>query len=205
MILRPNIAMDAPPTSIEVGGFVYNIKTDYRLWIQVLADLREILPTMETDDDTLHNAIIITKISTDILGAPMKFENAEQIGEFVAAVAQFAQGYPQPPVVPDPAEHSVQTYSLEQDLGSIVEAFQHYYGVDISYKCENYHWWLFMEGFRALSGDDLQINNLMQIRGYTGKDATLRKLAARYALPRVETAEERRMDEAIRKEFYGAQ
>ena len=40
-MLRPNFAMDAPPTSIEIGGFAYPIAVDYRVWLWLVKALEE--------------------------------------------------------------------------------------------------------------------------------------------------------------------
>ena len=50
--MRPNYAQDAPPTSIEVGGFAYPCETDYRVWIEVLRLMRELDP--DADDEELY-------------------------------------------------------------------------------------------------------------------------------------------------------
>lgn len=203
-ILRPNIAMDAPPTSIDVGGFTYTINTDYRVWIGVLHDLRELLPAPATEEEIAHNAVMLTKISMDILfGKPMKWETGEQIAEFLQAVSTFASGYPSAPIKPDNRVRP-QTFSFEHDINPIVLAFKRYYGEDISYTCESYHWWIFLEKFQALCGDDLMILKLMEIRGYTGKDEELKRQASRFAIPHEQTASERLMMSEINDEFYGA-
>ena len=204
-MIHPNIVMDAPPTSLEVGGLSYSIETDFRVWIDVLADMKKLLPVQETDMDILHNAEIITFVSIKLMGKPIKWESMEQIADFIAAVAKFSTGYPQPPVSSSGTENPVQTYSFDYDINAIAIAFKKYYGIDITYaNKEPLHWWLFLEYFRNLCGDDLLILKLMEIRGYTGKDKELRKQAARFALPIEQTEAEKRMMDDIADEFYGA-
>ena len=40
-MIRPNLAQDAPPTEITVGGVAYSINTDFRVWIDVLRNMRD--------------------------------------------------------------------------------------------------------------------------------------------------------------------
>lgn len=201
---RPNIIMDAPPTAITVGGLSYTIETDFRVWIDVLHDMRQLIPDATSEEDIRTNAEIVTLLAIKITGKPIVWESIEQITDFVRAVSDFLRGYPQPPVG-DGGKTGVQTYSFDHDLGAICIAFKKYYGEDISYtRKEPMHWWIFMEYFRNLCGDDLMILKLMEIRGYDGKDKELRKQAARFALPVEQTAAEKRALQEIADEFYGA-
>lgn len=202
-MIRPNMAMDAPPTSIEVGGLLYDVNTDYRVWIQAAADMRDFLSRPESDEDVTHNAVAVTKLCIRVLGKPIAWESAEQITDFIGAVTSFLQGYPQPPIIED-GKQRPQVMSLEYDINAIVIAIKHYYGIDIGWSCEHLHWWVFLEYLRNLCGDDLMISRLMEIRGYTGKDDELRKRASMFALPKLETADDRRMMDEINDEFYGA-
>lgn len=203
-MLRPNIVMDAPPTAITVGGLLYSIETDFRIWIDVASDMRKLIPEAREDEEIVHNAEIITIICVKIMGKPIAWESAEQIMDFIAEITQFMAGYPQPPIGASESA-GAQTYSFDYDLNSIAVAFRKYYGIDITYTQEEpLHWWLFLEYFRNLCGDDLMILKLMEIRGYDGKDKELRKQAARFALPVEQTEAERRVLQDIADEFYGA-
>lgn len=203
-MLRPNIVMDEPPTTITVGGLSYKVATDFRIWIDVMRDMRDMVPDAESEDDILHNSEIVTIVSAKVLGRPIKWEGIEQIGEFISEVTGFLKGYPQAPVESDSRERA-QTYSFEYDLAPICIAFRKYYGIDISYRQEEpLHWWIFLEYFRNLCGDDLMILKLMEIRGYSGKDKELRRQASRFALPVEQTYDEKKALEEIADEFYGA-
>lgn len=203
-MIRPNITQDAPPTDIAVGGVNYTIHTDFRVWIDVLHDMRQLITEPRDEEDILHNATIITITCTKLMDKPIAWESAEQIYGYLNAVSEFAKGYAQPKLNGSGKSSNVQTYSFEQDINAICIAFRKYYGIDISYAGQELHWWLFLEYFRNLCGDDLLILKLMEIRGYDGNDKELKKQAARFALQTEKTAQEEREMEEINKEFFGA-
>ena len=67
-MLRPKLAQDAPPTRLTVGGVDFDINVDYRVWIGVLNDLREIILHPSTPEHALHNATIIMQLETAVFG-----------------------------------------------------------------------------------------------------------------------------------------
>lgn len=197
-MLRPNMAMDAPPAEISVGGVLHPIRTDFRIWIEVGEKLRELLPTMESEAEILHNAFVLAELCEMTLGKPAEWKRGEDYMEFLREIGAFIAGYPRAPV--GSGENGARTYSFEWDINEIIMAILCQYGVDLRFGAEC-HWWIFLEYFRNLAGEH-QILKLMEIRGYDGKDAELKKRAARFALPKAQTAADARTIKEINELFY---
>lgn len=191
-MLRPNLAQDAPPAEITVGGVSYSINTDFRVWIGVLRDMRDLIPTPTTPEHLKNNLDVFVRVETAVFGRIIP----SPINEVLDAVREFAQGYPEAPINSD-GNQRAQTYSFDWDLNYIILAIRNQSGIDLSWRRkEPFHWWEFLLEFRSLCGNHY-ILRLMEIRGYDGKDTELKKQAQRYALPRETTAE----DQAILDEF----
>lgn len=199
-MLRPNLAMDAPPTEITVGGAVYPIRTDFRVWIEAGEAMRNLLPEMDNDEDITHNAIVLTQLCDMIIGAADPWTDGKLYIEFLREISTFMAGYPHAPV--GAGDGGARTYSFEWDINEIIMAIKCQYGVDLRFGAEC-HWWIFLEYFRCLAGEH-QILKLMEIRGYDGKDTELKKRAARFALPKVQTAAEARTMREINDLFYNS-
>ena len=195
-MMRPNLAQDAPPTELSVGGHFYSINVDFRVWIDVLHDMRNIISAPETTEQALSNAETVAKIEKAVFGKIIP----ESLGDILNAVSDFAVGYPEAPV--GDGGRNVQTYSFDWDLNYIILAIRSQFGIDLSYRrTEPFHFWEFMVYFRALCGDHY-ILRLMEIRGYDGKEPELKRQAQRYALPREITAEDRKALDAFDEIFY---
>lgn len=198
-MLRPNLAQDAPPTELSVGGNSYSINVDFRVWIGVLHDLRDLIPAPKTPDQALHNAETILRIENALFGKVIE----EPVAAVLEAITAFAQGYPEPPIG-EGSGSRVQTYSLEWDINYIVIAIGTQFGIDLTYRRkEPFHFWEFMTYFRALCGDHY-ILRLMEIRGYDGKDSELKRQAQRFALPVEQTAEDEVVSDIFNELFYNA-
>lgn len=197
-MLRPNLAQDAPPTELTVGGTAYAINVDFRVWIGVLHDLRELRSTPETLEEVHRNAEIIAGIEKAVFGTVIP----QPANDILAALYEFIAGYPEPPV--ESSGKTVETYSLEWDLNYIIIAIMNQFGIDLTYRrTEPFHWWEFMLYFRALAGDH-HILRLIEIRGYSGKDNEMKRQAQRYALPRETSADEQAMLDEFDAIFYNA-
>lgn len=198
-MLRPNLAQDAPPTELSVGGNSYSINVDYRVWIDVLHDLRNIIPTPKTPEQAMHNTETIANIENKVFGKVIQ----ENVASVLDAIAAFAAGYPEAPVG-EGKQQNVQTYSFDWDLNYIIIAIMNQYGIDLTYRRkEPFHFWEFLVYFRALCGDHY-ILRLIEIRGYDGKDTEMKRQAQRYALPRENTAEDQAMLDEFDEIFYNA-
>lgn len=183
--MRPNYALDAPPTEIQVGGATYKIETDYRIWIDVQRDLRQI--NLKTTDKAkmTENEVILENIERRVFGGVLAEENAIDV---LKAIYEFLRGYPSLEVENDEDDEAV--VSLEYDLNMIILAIRNQSGIDLSYRRkEPFHWWEFLLEFQSLSGNH-HILNMMEIRGYKGKDRDMLRLKRAYALPREISAEE---------------
>ena len=198
-MLRPNLAQDAPPTELSVGGNSYSINVDYRVWIDVLHDLRNIIPIPKTPEQAMNNTETIANIEKKVFGKVIK----ENVASVLDAIAAFAAGYPEAPVG-EGKQQNVQTYSFDWDLNYIIIAIMNQYGIDLTYRRkEPFHFWEFLVYFRALCGDHY-ILRLIEIRGYDGKDTEMKRQAQRYALPRENTAEDQAMLDEFDEIFYNA-
>lgn len=195
---RPNLAQDAPPTAITVGGADYTVNVDFRVWIDVLRLLRDLISTPATVEQAMHNAEVIGEMERAVFGDLIP----QPAADVLSAVIDFSRGYPEPPV--EAGESAQPTYSFDWDLNYIIIAIQNQFGVDLSYRrTEPFHWWEFLLYFRALAGNHY-ILRLMEIRGYDGKDSDLKRQAQRYALPRDTTAEDQAMLDAFDELFYNS-
>lgn len=190
-MLRPNFAQDAPPTELSVGGVSYAINTDFRIWIDVLREMRSLMPYPTSLEQFLQNTELIQKIKHMVFTC----EVPQPASDVLDAITEFARGYPEAPIGEGKTHR--QTYSFDYDLNYIILAIRNQSGIDLSYRRkEPFHWWEFLLEFRALCGDHY-ILRLMEIRGYDGKDRDLKRQAQRYALPVETTAE----DQAMLDEF----
>lgn len=198
-MLRPNLAQDAPPSALTVGGVDYPINTDYRVWIGVLRELRDLIPTPKNPEQVANNNAIYAAVEMTVFGKIIE----QPMPAVFAAISEFAQGYPEPPVLTD-GKYKAQTYSFDWDLNYIILAIRNQSGIDLSYRRkEPFHWWEFLLEFHSLCGDHY-ILRLMEIRGYDGKDPEMKRQAQRYALPREQTAEDQALADEFNDIFYNA-
>lgn len=197
-MLRPNLAQDPPPTELLVGGHSYSINIDYRVWIDVLRYLRNLVTKPKTAEQALHNAQTLADIQKAVFGQIIH----EPIDAVLDAVSNFAGGYPEAPI--GEGKKHAQTYSFDWDINYIIIAIHNQFGIDLSYRrTEPFHFWEFLVYFRALCGEHYIIR-LMETRGYDGKDPELKKQAQRYALPRETTADDQAMLDEFNDLFYNA-
>lgn len=183
-MLRPNYAQDAPPTEITVGGVSYAINTDYRVWIDVLSRVRDLITRPETIEHVMHNSEVIADIENKVFGKMLK----HPANEVLDAITSFSAGYPQAPI--SEGKQGPPVYSFDYDLNYIIMAIRNQSGIDLSYRRkEPFHWWEFLLEFHALCGDHY-ILRLMEIRGYDGKDRDMQRQAQRFALPRENSADD---------------
>lgn len=198
-MLRPNLAQDAPPTELSVGGHSYSINVDFRVWIEVMHELRELIPKPKTPEQALHNSDTLAKIEKAVFGKVI----SENMADVLDAVSAFAQGYPTAPVG-EGKQLQAQVYSFDWDINYIVLAIMNQYGIDLTYRRkEPFHLWEFLVYFNALCGDHY-ILRLIEIRSYDGKDSEMKRQAQRYALPRENTAEDQAMLDEFDDIFFNA-
>lgn len=200
--MRPNLAQDAPPTSLQVGGGVYPVNWDYRTWLDVTAKMGEIVPEADSLDDMQHNAALFEEIQALAFGGVLTDEAPEDV---LRAIADFARGYPSAPVSGEEGGHGgAPLYSLDYDLNEILLAIRNQGGPDLSYRRkEPFHWWEFLLEVRTLAGEHY-ITRLMEIRGYSGKDKEMLALKARYALPERSRAAQEQLLNELDALFYNS-
>lgn len=199
-MLRPNLAMDAPPTEISVGGVSYPVNTDYRVWLQVLELMKRWRSEADTPELRQNNAEILTSMQMLIFGGVLADEDPAEV---LAAIIVFLRGYPSA-TMNSADESGPAVYSFQYDLNEIIIAIRNQSGIDLSYRRKDpFHWWEFLLEFRTLCGEHY-ILNVMEARGYKGKDAELLKRKRQCALPVEHTADEQALLDEINKEFYGA-
>lgn len=196
--MTPNYAQDAPPTKLTIGGVSYRIKTDYRVWINVMHDLQQLYTVPQTLDEALNNANVIRKIEKSVFGRRIK----QPINLVLDAITEFLHGYPQAPV--GEGKTNARTYSFDYDLNYIILAIRNQSGIDLSYRRKRaFHWWLFLNEFNTLCGDHY-ILRLMEIRGYDGNDREMQRQAQRFALPRSNAADDQQLLDVFDALFPGA-
>lgn len=199
MILRPNLAQDAPPTSVEVGGFRYPVNVDYRVWIGIWALLDDWIDNPADDASKAHNAGICEQVQCMAFGGVLADEDAAEV---MAAVAGFLQGYPAD--APVEAEGGEALFRFDTDLHAIILAIRNQSGIDLSYRrVEPFHWWEFLLEFQSLCGDHL-ILRLMEARAYRGNDPELLRRRERCRLPHRQRTEDRMRMAEINRLFSGA-
>ena len=186
-MLRPNYAMDPPPTALTVGGSSYPIDTDYRTWLKVLGAIRGLNYHPKSIEGMRELYEGLLDIQEMVFGGVLKDENA---AEALEAISEFLRGYPAAPVGSLPGQDSP-TVSFDWDLNEIIIAIQDQHGVDCSYRRkEPLHWWEFKLLYDTLAGDHY-ILRLRDVRGYTGTDKEMRRRKQAFALPVELTGEEK--------------
>lgn len=195
-MIRPNLAMDAPPVCIYVGGAPYKVDHDYRTWIKILELTRQLYSSAYSVSDAVHNLSVIYKMERLAFGGVLVNEKPR---EALISMMTFLKGYPD---IPDTGESRGKdpTFSFEYDINYIILAIRNQGGPDLSYRrSEAFHWWEFLLEFKSLCGEHY-ILRLMQIRGFedcrdascdTARREALR-LKRRFALPYEMTADEKR-------------
>lgn len=194
-MLRPNLAMDPPPTEIAVGGVWYPANTDYRVWLQVL----EVMRKWRSDPKAAaQNMEVAAELQQLVFSGVLADEPVDAV---LNAIVAFSQGYPSAPTGGAAAETPV--FSFAWDLNEIIIAIRNQSGRDISHRCTHFHWWEFLLEFRTLCGDH-SILRLMEIRGYKGNDPDMLRRKRQCALPVEHTAEEQAALDEINELFSGA-
>lgn len=196
-MIRPNYAQDAPPETLTIDGARYDINTDYRVWIDVMERLEKLNLHPSTEKAAIEVIKHVQELEELVIGKVIK----APIAAFLSALVGFAKGYATPPM--KPMVGGERTYDFSYDISEIVIAIRNQSGIDIGYNCKHFHWWLFLLEFRTLCGDHY-ILNLMDARGYKGKDAELKKRKAAVALPPKYTDEDMEALEMLQALLDGA-
>ena len=185
-----NIAKNSPPNELVIGGDVYPINTDYRVGIEVSELLRK------SNSENADN--IWQEIQKLIFGGEVYCDTMlalEAITIFLAGYPHYDNGYS------GSSRDQEQLYSFVYDINLIVLAIRNQTGIDISYNCKHFHWWLFLLEFKSLE-EHHEISRIIQMRGYKGKDEEYLRLKRQMALPYEYSEEEERQAEELNSIFY---
>lgn len=144
--------MGALPTTVSIGGTLYPIRWDYRIWMEFDSIRKENRSNEEKIIKLLQRCY--PKIPEDINGAIDKMLWFYRCGENEEKEEK-KQRY-QRRTSSDPA------FSFDQDTPYIYAAFKEQYGIDLT-EAQELHWWKFMALFESLN-EETKISKIMYYR-----------------------------------------
>lgn len=151
------------PTSLNVNGKDYDIRTDFRVILDVLTALTD--PDLQTDDPKL-DAWIKTKTILEIMYPDYETIPPEDYAEAVRQASDFIDMG-----IKDEIKKP-RTMDWEQDAPLIVPAINKVLGKEI--RAEKYvHWWTFLGAYMEI-GEGLY-SQIIAIRTKKAKNKTLEK------------------------------
>ncbi len=130
------------PESVCIDGVDYPIHTDFFVWVQVLALIRQ-LDTTGDDIARQTNAKVMTDIVNLAFVRPADLQGVD-INRILLAVQDFSGGFPhaRQPSYSEGEDYPV--VSFEYDLNLIAKAIEHQSGLDLSAsRKQPVHWWTF--------------------------------------------------------------
>lgn len=170
------------PSSIEVGGLFYAIKTDFREWIK-------------------FGEIVKSPFEIDDLA--FLFKGNIPTVDFSQALFDFYSNKNATPNYPDKSSENIIDYVLDGEY--IVGSFMSAYGIDLT--SVDMHWHLFKALFVSLP-DDAKIIQIMGMRAYEKSDESYEKVAKKnkqaWKLPSITDSELEEILKEIDDEFYNA-
>lgn len=170
------------PTQIEIGGLFFNIKTDFRIWL-------EFGERIKNKDCTLDDFTFVFK--DDI---PQE--------HFAKKLMDFYINKNSTPNYNNSSSENVLDYI--QDGEYIVGSFMRVYGIDLT-SIEYMHWHLFKALFVSLP-DDAKINQIMSMRAYKKSNKDYDQVAKEnkqaWKLPSIADDELDEILKQIDEEFY---
>jgi len=162
--------LNKPPS--EIDG--YSVNTDFRVWLQV----DSLMQKFATNTDEQNNETI--KELCDLVFITAKIPTLNKM----KGIIKFYKGYPNYLQNIKQTKKAPMSMSFEHDINWIIIAIRNQSGIDLSYHHKTeFHWWEFLLEVQSLE-DNHYISQLMQIRGYTGKDKELIKLRNKYKIPK---------------------
>ena len=173
-----------PCKAVEIGGALYRVRTDFRIWAQV----EEIL-CQDKGDVVVRLAKLLSLVYLELPPDPMKA---------LDGILWFWSGGASPQNAEGEGGEYRPSYSLNHDFPYIWAAFLGQFGIDLS-KTEM-HWWQFCTLMECLDGDCCFSRIVTYRRMNLGdiKDRELRsfymKMKKRYRLPQSSTEECRTME-----------
>lgn len=175
-----NLLTDGAPSSVEVAGAEYEIRTDYRIGLQFERLMGSAIPP----DEMITRALI--------LYYPVVPDDLEAACERL--VWFYRCGHAAKAGGPKPASPVRKVLSFEHDANLIFAAFMGDYGIDL--EASGLHWWK----FRALLDGLKSGNRIVEIMGYRAADMSklkgeerqrMQRLQREYAIPTSDEAQQR--------------
>ena len=126
-----NILTDALPKTVQIGGKMYPIETDFRVWVSFELCFQKGEHTFDVLTPCFPDGEIPNQNADDIAAAVIDFYCCGKTGEEKKK----------------PTKSNKQAYSFDVDNSAIFADFWNYYNIDLSQ--EGLHWWAFrslMEG-----------------------------------------------------------
>ena len=152
------------PTSLNIGGVDYEIRTDYRAVLDLLAALND--PEL-TDADPQIAAYMQCRVVLEIMFPACDDIPAEHVQEAMDKVVEFIDMG-----MPDGSSKRPKTMDWEQDAPIIIPAINKVLNCEI--RAQKYmHWWTFLGAYMEI-GEGL-FSNVVHIRQKKAKGAKLEK------------------------------
>lgn len=151
------------PTSLIVGGEEYEIRTDYRVVLDVLVALND--PEINDEDDNL-TSYMKTMVMLQIMFPEYEKIPTKHYQEAVEKISEFIDMG----IAEDNRNHK--TMDWEQDAPILIPAINKVLKTEI--RAEKYmHWWTFLGAYMEI-GDSL-FSNIIHIRQKKAKNKKLEK------------------------------
>lgn len=181
------------PTSLNLGGVDWDIRTDFRVILGILTELNN--PEYDENDKWL---IVLIMLYTDFDNMPIDLYNEayEKAIEFIDMGAD-VDDKPKPRLM-----------DWEQDATLIIPAVNKVIGQEIR-AIPNYHWWSFLSAYMEIG--ESSFSHILQIRTKQAKGKPLEKWEKEFIaenkdlvlLKEKKTDEEKAEEERILKKFFG--
>lgn len=183
-----NMLIDLLPETVDIGGEVYLINTDFRTSI--------LFEMMMQDPDLLETEKVRKAIALYYSCEPDDIAEAvDKLLWFYTCGREEKTGKPEWAEEEEPEEQK-QIYSFEHDAPYIYAGFLEQYGIDLQ-EVEDLHWWKFRAMFNSLN-EDCKISKIMEYRGIQiTNDMTksqkkfYRRMKQVYALPIPDSEQEK--------------
>lgn len=187
------------PTSLNIGGIDYEIRTDYRAVLDLLAALND---TELTDDDAKIEAYMKSRVVLEIMFPKCDDIPPEHIQEAVSKVSEFID------MGISDTSKKPKTMDWEQDAPILIPAINKVLNTEI--RAQKYiHWWTFLGAYMEI-GESL-FSNILHIRQKKVKGQKLEKWELNFynenkSLIDFKEKKQKRSEEeksAINELFYG--
>ena len=157
------------PTSLNIGGVDYKIRTNYRAVLDLFTALNDSECFGETEEETniIHASMILQIMFYDFEIIP-----SEHIQEAINKVCEFIDMG-----IPDGGK-SPKTMDWEQDAPILMPAINKVLGYEVRNPAVDTHWWTFLGAYMSI-GESL-FSNVISIRQKKAKGKKLEKWEQEY-------------------------